>query len=304
MKVVFVVGPTASGKSQLALRLAKKFGGAIVNCDSIQLYQGVDIGSAMPSHQERTLVPHFLFASFSPGEELSMGDYYRHFFQVLEEIKNQYPVVFVVGGTGFYFQAIEKGLFEVGPANEKVMQNIEYELTTLGPKKLYEELVEKDPQAAKKISVNDHYRLCRAIEIIRTHGRTKTEVELEFKRQQKPFPFPLLKIGIWASREALEPLVKLRTEKMIKDGLIDEAKSLLSRGFKDWSPLRSIGYQESCDFLEGKIPDLESLQKEIVKNTLRLAKRQKTWFKRDSSVHWYQKDEISQAEELVTNFLI
>lgn len=303
MKVVFVVGPTASGKSNLALQLAQEFKGAIINCDSIQLYQGLEIGSAMPSPQERQLVPHFLFDQFAKGEELTVGDYYRHFFAQMDVLKNKFPVVFVVGGTGFYFQAIEKGLFEIGAVNEATIAELEKQIELRGPSDLYQELLEKDPVSAKKISINDHYRLVRAIEILRTHGKSKSEVQKEFQENQKPFPFPLLKIGIQARREELEPLVEIRTQQMLDSGLVDEVKSLVDQGLRNWAPIDSIGYRECLQFLEGKITEVSELKSEIVKNTLKLAKKQRTWFQRDLQIHWLKRNELAEAKILLRDFL-
>lgn len=303
MKVVFVVGPTASGKSQLAFELAKELKGAIINCDSIQLYQKLNIGSAMPSLQERSEVPHYLYDQIPPGQELTVGDYYRLFFATLEEIKAKYPVVFVVGGTGFYFQAIEKGLFEIGASDPQIIKQVENELEKNGPDVLYAELQTKDPASAKKISINDHYRLCRAIEIIRTHNKTKSEVEAEFQQNQKLFPFPLLKIGVLARREVLEPLVQKRTKTMLEQGLLDEVKGLIALGFRQWAPLASIGYHECVQFLEEQIADIESLKAEIEKSTLRLGKKQRTWFSRDKEIHWYTREQFADAKQLIKKFV-
>lgn len=287
MKVVFVVGATASGKSQLAMDLAQKTQGAIVNCDSIQLYQGLEIGSAAPSLQDRALVPHYLYGVYSPGREATVGDYYRLFFETLEQIKNKYNYVYVVGGTGFYFQAIEKGLYKIGSVNSETIRALESQVGQPGgADELYLELQSIDPLSAKKISKNDHYRLVRAIEIWRSHGRSKTEIENELKVEQKPFPYPLLKIGMSSSREFLESRVRMRTQQMFDQGLLKEVQELLNQGLASWSALRSIGFLESIDYLQGNFKSMEDLKEEIVKNTLRLAKRQRTWFRRDPDIDW------------------
>jgi tRNA dimethylallyltransferase len=301
MKVIFVVGATASGKSQLALQLAQKTGGAIFNCDSIQLYKGVRIGSAMPSIEERSSRPHYLFEVFDKGFEATVGDYHRLFFQTIKEITEDH--VYVVGGTGFYFQALEKGLFPIGAVNAEVIHVLEEQVKKEGSQSLYDELQKMDPDSAKKISINDHYRIIRAIEIIRTHGKTKTQVEKEFQTAQKPFPFPLLKIGIESSRESLAPRVHQRFVHMLNQGVLDEVRGLIAEGFSNWSPLSSIGYRECQDYLRGEILEEISLIDEVVKNTLRFAKRQRTWFRRDAGIRWFSASDFQSVDSAIARFL-
>jgi tRNA dimethylallyltransferase len=295
MKVVFVVGPTASGKSALAFSWAQEFGGAIINCDSIQVFKSLDIGSAKPSVAERQLVPHFLFDYVDEGKEITAGEYSRDFFKTLEQIKDRFPIVFVVGGTGFYFQAIEKGMYPIGAADPEIIKQVEGELQTAGgPEDLHRELSERDPKAAAKISLNDHYRIARAVEMMRTHGRPVSEIKEEFESKREPFPYPLLKIGVKASKEELLPRIELRTQKMLQQGLLKEVESLSQRGLQTWAPLQSIGYHEAIQFLKSEIPDERSLKDLIVQNTMRLAKKQRTWFQRDPEIFW-----ISLKEELL-----
>jgi tRNA dimethylallyltransferase len=302
-KVIFVVGPTASGKSDLALNLAERNQGAIVNCDSVQLYKSLDIGSAKPSADDFKRVPHFLFDFVDEGEEITAGFYQRQFFATMKELENQFPLVFVVGGTGFYFQAIEKGMYPTGAADAEVTRQVEAELLEAGgPERLYQELKSRDPEAAAKISANDHYRIARAVEMMRVHGKPVTEIKKEFADKAAPFPYPLLKLGIRGSREELAPRVERRTQKMLETGLLDEVRALLDRGLENWGPLQSVGYKESVDFLQGKIPDVRQLQALIVQNTLRLAKRQRTWFQRDPEIHWLAPHEIEKAQHFIDTF--
>ncbi len=302
-KVIFVVGPTASGKSDLALTLAERNHGAIVNCDSVQLYQSLNIGSAKPSAVDFKRVPHFLFDFVAEGEEITAGFYQRQFFATMKELENRFPFVFVVGGTGFYFQAIEKGMYPTGAADAEVTRQVEAELQeTGGAEKLYLELKTRDPETAAKISINDHYRIARAVEMMRVHGRPVSEIKREFADQAAPFPYPLLKLGIRGSRQELEPRVERRTQKMLEAGLLDEVRGLLDRGLENWGPLQSVGYKESVEFLQGKIPDVTLLQAAILQNTLRLAKRQRTWFQRDKDIHWLAPHDIETAQGLLDAF--
>lgn len=288
MKVIFFVGPTASGKSANALYLAQKFGAAIVNCDSVQAYRELDIGSAKPSLEERAKVPHYLFDYIPVGGNLTAGQYQRDFENLMQEIETQYPAVLVVGGTGFYFQAIENGMFQVGSAQPEMIKTLEEEIKSKGAETLHAELTSCDPESAKTISSNDHYRLVRALEIFRSTGKTLSQVRLEFEANKKVFPYPLLKLGIWAERMDLEPRIRARTTKMLASGWLDEVDRLLQAGHQNWSALQSVGYREVTDFLlgtsEAKTPaELSDL---IVTSTLQLAKKQRTWFKRDLKIQW------------------
>jgi tRNA dimethylallyltransferase len=299
MKIIFVMGPTASGKSARAFRWAQKFHGAIVNCDSIQCYQSVNIGSAKPPQIERALVRHELFDYIPEGETLTAGAYSRDFSEVIERLQQEHvPVVFVVGGTGFYFQAIEKGMYSIGAADPGAILRIEAQLQLEGPKNLWEELRSLDPGAAQKISLQDHYRLVRAVEMIRTHGKTPTEIKRQFEESQKPFPYPLLKLGVIGAREELEPRVQVRVDEMFKLGLLDEVKQLLEKGLEQWAPMSSVGYKECVDYFSGKSEarDLDQLKKLIVTSTLQLAKKQRTWFRRDPATQWLA---ISSPESTV-----
>ena len=305
MKIIFLVGPTASGKSELALNWALQFQGAVINCDSIQVYQGLEIGSAKPSVNERSLCPHELFDYVPCGETITAGSFSRDFFEATEKLKGRVPVAFVVGGTGFYFQALEKGMYSIGPSNPEVQKLIEQELNA-DPAALYRELQEKDPVAARKISPADHYRIGRALEIIRTHGKTLTKIQQEFEEQRALFPYPLLKLGIKASREDLAPRVLARTKSMLAKGLLAEVEGLLKAGFREWAPLESVGYKEAKDYLTGRstAQNEEELEGLINTATFQLAKKQRTWFQRDQEVNWATREEAKQLiETRIIDFL-
>jgi tRNA dimethylallyltransferase len=287
--VVFVVGTTASGKSQWALDFAQKLSGSVVNCDSIQLYKSLDIGAAKPSAEEMSLVPHHLYDYVPEGATMTAGNYARDFFACMETLPIQKPA-FVVGGTGFYFQAIEKGMYPVRQTPEHIQKEVASILKTEeGAKKLYEEFKSLDPEAALKIHPQDHYRLGRAMELIRAEGKTITQIQKEFTEKQEAFPFPLLKIGLRWEREVLRERVKLRTEKMLKAGLVAEVQQLIARGFGEWSALQSVGYKEVLEYLRESKTE-KWLFDEIVQNTMGLAKKQRTWFQRDPDIQWFDGD--------------
>jgi tRNA dimethylallyltransferase len=304
--MVFVVGTTASGKSDWALRWAQEFSGGILNCDSVQVYKSLDIGAAKPSLQERQQSPHYLYDYVAEGATATAGDYARDFFACAESLREK--AGFVVGGTGFYFQAIEKGMYPVIKTSPILQKEIADLLATPeGPGKLYEEFRRLDPEAAAKIHERDHYRLGRAMELIRSEGKSVTQIQREFASQQNPFPYPLLKIGIRWDREVLRQRVRLRTEKMLAAGLVEEVQKLLDRGLGQWPALQSVGYREVLEYLEGgnSLQDRTWLVEEIAKNTMALAKRQRTWFQRDKNIQWFEGDTgFSEARRCVEAFLL
>lgn len=301
--VIFVVGSTATGKSEWALQMAERSGGVIVNCDSIQVYREVEIGTAKPTPAERQRVPHYLIDYVSPPDEMTAGKYTRDFFEQMTVFAENQPV-FVVGGTGFYFQAIEKGMYPVAQIPPEIQADIDRTLQEPGgPERLFQELTERDPLAGKKIHPADHYRIARAVEMMRVHGKTLSEIRNEFSQRKSDFPYPLLKVGVQWDRERLRGRIELRTRKMIEAGLIDEVKRLRAKDLEDWAPLSSVGYAEVMGVLDGVLERGE-LEEKISQATYQLSKRQKTWFQRDAEIHWFDgSSQYDRAQELVDGFL-
>lgn len=286
MKIVFIQGPTASGKSQWALSLAQKFHGSIINCDSVQAYADLKIGSAAPTFEEQKIVPHFLYQYVNYPLELTVGDYYRDFFSTLAQVKTQN--VFVVGGTGFYFQALEKGLYPVLKVPEEIKQKLILEISQNGGReKLYQELQQNDPETARAVHENDTYRVLRSLEVFRAFGKPFSSFKKEFESQKKDFPYPLYKMGLQWTREDLKKRIHQRTLNMVQGGLIEETNELLQKYSASWSPLQSVGYKEVIDFLEQRLAR-EELEGAISLATTQLSKRQMTWFQRDQSLNWFE----------------
>lgn len=300
-KAIFVVGTTASGKSDWALDLAEEVKGCIFNCDSIQLYSQVEIGSAQPTAQQKSRVPHHLFAYVHAPKEMTAGTYRRDHLELLEKTKQP---VFVVGGTGFYFQALEKGMYAAPAASPEIQEAIENTLGEInGDQILWDELNQKDPVSAQKIHKHDHYRLIRAIELIRREGKTLSEIRTQLQQQPVSYPWPYKKVGIKWEKADLEKRVQIRTKKMLDMGLIDETKKLLDQGLDEWAPLHSVGYFEVVTYLHEQ-KTLAWLEEEIVRSTLKLAKKQRTWFQRDKEIHWFDGgSEFQQFRREVIDFL-
>lgn len=280
-KCIFVVGPTASGKSAWALEQATKYNGSIVNIDSIQLYKDLLIGSAAPTMAEQNRVPHFLYSYVEAPREMTAGDYLKDFYQLLKR-DLKFPL-FIVGGTGFYIQALEKGMYNIAPVPEEFRKSIETELASVGAEKLYSELKEKDPDS--KIHINDHYRLVRAIEIIRFSGEIPSRLRGISAANKNEFPFSFIKVGFDFEKSKYADLVKSRTKKMIAGGIIEETRKFYDLNMADWAPLQSVGYKETIEYLRTSQSNTW-LYENINQSTMQLIKKQKTWFKRDLAILW------------------
>jgi tRNA dimethylallyltransferase len=279
---VLIVGQTASGKSSLGLRLAEHFGGAILNCDSVQTYQRLNIGTAKPSAEDFARVKHFLFDLVKPGEVLTAGDYRRAAMEVLaRELPSR--MLFGVGGSGFYIQALEKGMFDVPKPSVESERRVRRRLEEKGPAAMYAELKAKDPEYAEAVSPNDTYRVTRALIIIEDSGKSVTQVRREFAAIA--FPYPLIKFGLNLSREELEPRVRERAKIMLAEGLLEEVRTLVNEGLGRWPAMQSVGYKECLDVINGDLPEAK-LFDQIVEKTLQLSKKQRTWFKRDTEILW------------------
>lgn len=303
-RVIFVQGPTGAGKSQWALAQAAKWPeSCIVNCDSVQIYKHVDIGSNKPSAAELAQKPHYLYSMIDFPATITAGQYERLFFSTLEHLKEK--IIFVVGGTGFYFQAIEKGMYPVSLIADDVKAETAELASTKGFDFLYDYIQTKDPDFAKKISRNDHYRIERSYQLMRSENKTMTQIQSEFSQAQRPFPYPLLKIGVREDKELLRDIIVRRTNALLRMGLVAEVESLLARGMQGWDPLNSVGYKEVVAYLTSTpvaARSLDALSDEITQNTMKLIKKQKTWFQRDKDIHWLHRneDQVSVVDSFVS----
>ena len=297
-RVVFVVGPTATGKSALALTLADEFGGRILNCDSLQACRRLDVGSAKPTAAERARVPHHLFDVVAPGQRLTAGDFRRLAHEVLAREPGP---TFAVGGSGFYIQALEKGMFDVPAPDPAVEGAVRARIAAEGAAAAFAELTRRDPAHAARVGPEDIYRVGRALMVMDQTGRTVTELRESFRPE--PFAYPKLKLGLTLSREDLAARVKRRTAEMIANGIVDETRALVDEGFGDWPALASVGYRECRRVIDGDLAPA-NLAAEIELKTLGLAKKQRTWFKRDPEIQWLDPGRaLAQARELVRTFV-
>ena len=293
-RAIFVVGPTASGKSGFALEQAEKYGGSIINIDSVQFYSGLIVGAAAPTAAEKSRVPHHLYSYVKPPDEMTAGLYLRDFYKLIESSDLKFPL-FIVGGTGFYIQALSKGMFDVEPVPIEVRLKLEAELANSGAEKLHRELLDRDPQS--KIHVNDHYRLVRALEIIRHTGITPSELLSKPAENKYEIPFQSIKVGFDFEKSEYLVRVAKRTKQMIASGIVGETRAAFEAGFSDWAPMHSVGYRETLEFLSQNHSE-EWLEAAIIQSTMQLIKKQKTWFKRDASVLW--SNQAQQLDQFLT----
>ena len=296
MKVIFIVGPTGTGKSNLALKWAKSVKGQILNADSVQCFQSLNIGANKPSKQLQAEVPHHLFDVIKEGEIFTAGDFRRLALRKLKTLSDQkVSYVFVVGGSGFYLQALLKGMHPLPTVSREERNNVIKSLKDHDLDFLYKELKDKDPIYAQKVHHKDVYRILRGVEILRTQPQTITQMRQKF--QPCFFPYSKIMIGLKCDRSQLKQKIQARTYQMLKLGLIDEVQKLIQKGLKDWPVMRSVGYKQVMLFLDGQIKK-EDLLEEIVCATMKLAKKQMTWFKNKYVLYWIDVAEVDQHKDV------
>lgn len=283
--LLVIAGPTASGKSALALHLARLFAGEIVNCDSLQIYRGMDIGTAKPSVAERQTLPHYLFDARNPDQVFTAGEYSRLARPVLREIASRHHLPIVAGGAGFYLKALLEGLFP-GPLRSDALRQRLEALELRHPGSLHRVLNCWDATAALRIHSNDANKLIRALEVILTERQSLTKAHQ--KQRAKLDGFRILKLGLHPLRPALRERIELRCRSMFEAGLLDEVHALRAAGFGPGAKaMEAVGYRQAQAVLDHTM----SVEQAITDTSIRTAqysKRQMTWFKRDSEIVWLE----------------
>lgn len=281
--LVVVLGPTGSGKTALSLTLAQKFDGEIVNCDSVAMYQGFEIGTAKPSADERARVSHHLLDFVPPTGHITAGDYARRARHVLDEIKLKGHLPIVVGGTGLYLRALLDGLFAGPPRSEELRSRLRARSEEKGPDYLHRLLSHLDPTAAAAIHPNDVPKLIRAIEVCISSRKRMTDLWREGSEPLRGFR--ILRLGLNPDRELLYQRINQRAEKMFEAGLVEETQGLLTKYGNAAGPLSSLGYRQAVQLLHGEI-DLAAALQAAQQAHRNYAKRQMTWFRREPEVRW------------------
>jgi tRNA dimethylallyltransferase len=287
--IITIVGPTASGKSDLAISLAQEFNGEIVNYDSVQVFRGFDIGSAKPSAAERDLVPHHMIDICEPADLFTAGDYQREARAALADIRQRGNVPILVGGTGLYLRALTEGLF-AGPTRSAYWRaRLEGLAETRGREYLHRLLQRLDPEAAARIAARDKPKLIRALEVRLETGKPLSE-HLKKKPRNPLEGFQIATIGVDPPRDECYRRIDLRVQRMFEAGLVDEVRRLLERGVpRDAKPFGAIGYRQVVADLDNvdSQPSWGDTMQLIQRDTRRYAKRQLTWFRRQSDTQWF-----------------
>lgn len=285
-KLLVICGPTASGKSELALRLARELDGEIINADSMQLYRGMNVGTAKPTPEQRGAIPHHLIDVADPDHPFSAADFVKAADQAIAEITGRGKRVIVAGGTGLYIRALLKGLVDSPSGGGEIRRALHEEARELGNEAMLAKLRRVDPKLAESIHPNNLVRIIRGLEVYRQTG-----IPLSRFQQEHGFGgrrYESLQIGIRVERTDLYERIEARVEEMFAKGLAGEVAQLLAAGYgRDLKAMRAIGYKEAASYLAGECT-LEEAKNMIKQNTRRYAKRQMTWFNADSDILWLE----------------
>jgi len=294
-KTIIILGPTAVGKSKLAVELAKKIGAEIISADSMQVYRGMDIGTAKPTAEEKQGVPHHLIDIRDPDEDWTVSD----FIEETNRLIAQPPRKIIAGGTGLYLWSLLEGFsFPIAEADLALREKLKEQSLD----ELYQKLKEVDPAAAENIHANDKKRIVRALEVFELTGKPISKLQ-----RKSPFPIPhssFLLIGLNLPREKLNKRIEDRVDQMVKAGLSEEVKGLLAKGYsKDLKSFQALGYKEACEYLAGKW-DKEKMIEELKKRTRNFAKRQMTWFKRFKDAKWFEPPACLSGRQVDTDEIL
>ena len=296
-KILVLIGPTAVGKTELSLLLAEEFKAEIISADSMQVYRGMDIGTAKPTPAERRRVPHHLLDVVDPDESFNVADYVDLAEQVLSELKAQGTTPLLTGGTGLYVDALLQGfLFPDAPADPKIRQELE-EQAERDPQSLHRELQRVDPVSAQRMHPNDLRRIIRALEVYRRTGEPISL--LQQKREQQKRPYDPLYVGLTRERQELYERINRRVDLMLEQGLVEEVAGLLEKYPSQPTALQALGYKEIAMYLRGEM-SLEEAVELLKRDTRRYAKRQLSWFRRNKRIHWLNRTGLSDAAVLET----
>jgi tRNA dimethylallyltransferase len=295
--MILILGVTGTGKGQLAFRLAQRIGAEIISVDSMKVYRRMDIGTAKPPKEARAVQKYHLIDVVEPSETFSVGLFLDIALPAIEQIRRQNLPVIAVGGTALYLKALMHGLFEGPGTNEQIRKNLRARAEAEGLEQLYRELSDIDALAAEHIHPNDAKRIIRALEVYQLTGKPISGLQKEFVAERTLYNWSV--IGLRSEKQVENSRINARVKKMVKAGLIDEVKSLLAED-KPLSPQArcAIGYAEIIDYLYGQI-GLQDATELIKKNTRRLAKNQRTWFKTFKNVNWLNIGPGEHTEEIL-----
>jgi tRNA dimethylallyltransferase len=295
--LIVIAGPTAIGKTALAVFLAKQFNSDVISADSRQFFSEMSIGTAKPLAIEMQGIQHHFIDSHSISEPYNVGKYETEVLQLLEDIFKINDIVIMVGGSGLYIDAVCKGFDKLPEADETVRNKINSLMKNEGIEALKKLLKDLDPVYYNQVDLNNPQRLSRALEVCLTSGKPYSTLR---QGKVKKRDFEIIKIGLNTSREVLYERINKRVDQMMESGLLDEVKKLIP--YKHANALKTVGYKEIFDYLENKT-DLKTTIELIKQNTRKFAKRQLTWFNRDQEMKWFEPDEVENIMEYINKSL-
>ncbi len=300
-KIVIIAGPTAGGKTSLGVELALALGGEIISADSMQVYRGMDIGTAKPTQKEQKGIRHHLLDVVDPPEEFNAAIYRSMAIPIITDIHSRDKICFIVGGTGLYIKSLLGGLFECTVSDQELRNSLRLKCRRLGSRQLHEELKRLDPESANTIHPNDEMRIIRALEIV--HLTNKCPSDLYSEHAFADAAFDALKIFLKVDRDQLYKRIDDRSVAMKDAGLIEETKNLLEMGYSsDLKPMKAIGYRHMIKYLKGDW-SLDVAINTLQRDTRRYAKRQMTWFRADPEATWIAPGDFDQCLREIEHFL-
>ncbi len=301
--LVILTGPTAVGKTKLSVELAKRIGGEIISADSMQVYRGMDIGSAKVTPEEMQGVPHHLIDELEPEEEFHVVKFQEYAGQYIQEIYSRGKIPVLAGGTGFYIQAVLYGIdFTENGIDPLYRDSLERLAVTDGPQTLHEMLRQVDQESADAIHANNVKRTIRALEYHHGTGRKFSAYNEVQRHRKSPYNFAYFVLN--DLRERIYHSIDLRVDQMMERGLLDEVRRLKERGCsRGMVSMQGLGYKELLDYLEGSV-SLEEAVRILKRDTRHFAKRQLTWFRREREVLWINKNEFGYDQEAILDYII
>ena len=300
-KVIIIGGPTGIGKTAVAIRIAQRFGGEIINADSMQIYRKMDIGTAKPTPEEQALVKHHLIDIINPDQPFDAVRFADTAGKIIVQLVEKQMLPLVVGGTGLYIKALTHGLFRENSSDPEVRKELHQIAETHGSEHLYRNLEQIDPTTADRLHPNDIFRIIRALEVYRVTGAPISDFHNTHRFSDQPYR--TLKIGLDMDRKILYDRINSRVEAMIDEGLVAEVKQLLAMGYSaELKSMLSIGYRHLADFIEGRLEWDEALDT-MKRDTRRYAKRQLTWFRNDPEMIWFHPEQVDEIAEKIEEFV-
>ena len=302
LPLVILTGPTAVGKTELSVELAKRIGGEIISADSMQVYRGMDIGSAKVTREEMQGVPHYLIDEFDPSEEFHVVKFQEYAKRYISEICKTGKIPVLVGGTGFYIQAVLYDIdFTENGSDHSYRESLQELADTKGAEALHNMLRSVDPVSADTIHANNVKRVIRALEYYRETGQRISEHNEEERQKESPYRFVYFVLN--DDRQSIYRRIDLRVDRMLEQGLVREVETLQKNGCtRDMVSMQGLGYKEILDYLSGTI-SYEEAVRILKRDTRHFAKRQLTWFRRERDVTWVNKDEFACDNERILQFM-